>query len=56
MNYSVEYIAHKIAECLVLIDKYQCEILRLRRVIADMKCQPVTNDEGEIISYNDFEN
>ncbi|MEH1951136.1 MAG: hypothetical protein V7K77_29925 [Nostoc sp.] len=55
MNYSVEYIAHKIAEYMVLIDKYQREILRLRRVIADLKCQPVTNDEGEIISYNDFE-
>ncbi|MDZ8096032.1 MAG: hypothetical protein RMZ42_29440 [Nostoc sp. DedQUE05] len=55
MNYSVEYIAHKIAEYMVLIDKYQREILQLRRVIADLKCQPVTNEEGEIISYNDFE-
>lgn len=55
MNYSVEYIAYKIAECLVLIDIKQREILGLRRVIADLKCQPVTNDEGEVISYNDFE-
>ncbi|MDZ7992634.1 MAG: hypothetical protein RM022_017065 [Nostoc sp. EfeVER01] len=55
MNYSVEYIAHKINECLALIDKHQREIFRLRRVIADLKCQPVTNDEGEVISYNDFE-
>ncbi|MDZ7962915.1 MAG: hypothetical protein RMY34_34475 [Aulosira sp. DedQUE10] len=27
----------------------------IEEVIADLKCQPVTNDEGEVISYNDFE-
>lgn len=55
MNYSVEYITHKIAEYLVRIDNHKSEIRRLRKVIAELKSQPVTNDEGEVISYNDLE-
>ena len=54
MNYSVECIAHKIAECSELIDKYQREIYRLKRVIQELRYQPVTNDEGEVKSYDDI--
>lgn len=56
MNYSVEYVADKIAECLEQIDNHQSEIRRLKRLITDLRYQPVTNEQGEVISYGDFEN
>ncbi|NJN12762.1 MAG: hypothetical protein HC836_36305 [Richelia sp. RM2_1_2] len=56
MNYSVECIARKIAECLILIEEYQGKIYHLRKSIAELRCQPVIDEQGEVVSFSDFEN
>ena len=56
MNYSVEYIACKIAQYFILIEEYQVKIRHLKKLIAELKCQPVIDEEGEVVSFSDLEN
>jgi hypothetical protein len=56
MNYSVECIASKIDECFILIEEYQGKIRHLRKLIAELSCQAVVDEEGEVLSFSDFEN
>jgi hypothetical protein len=56
MNYSVECIASKIDECLILIEEYQGKIRYLRKLITELSCQAVVDEEGEVLSFSDFEN
>jgi hypothetical protein len=56
MNYSVGHIACKITQYLTVVELYQEKIRHLRKLIAELKSQPVINEEGEVVSYSDFEN
>lgn len=62
MNYSITDTACKIAQYEDLIEDHedqiryhQAEIGRLTNEIKYLRCEPVINDEGQIISFSDIE-
>ncbi|NJN88765.1 MAG: hypothetical protein HC881_23875 [Leptolyngbyaceae cyanobacterium SL_7_1] len=55
MESSIDFIAHKIAECIEKIEDYKREISRLRQTIRDLSYQAVETDEGEIAHFNDID-
>lgn len=54
MNYSMQFIDRKITEYSARIEDYKKEISRLKQLIQELKWQCLSNENGDIASYDDI--
>ena len=54
MNYSMTFIDRKITEYSEQIENYKKEISRLKQLIRELKWQCLSDEDGDIASYDDI--